>query len=251
MIEQDFNNDVLTLRLAHGKASVLDIPLLEAISAALAEASANSAVKALVITGTASIFSAGVDLKQILEGGADYAHKYIPILDRVLEELFAFDKPMVSAINGHAIAGGCIVALAADYRLMAAGRGRMGIPELKVGVPFPSSAFEIVRFSVPRSQAQTLYYRASTYLPEEALARGLVDEVLPADEVLAAAEKVAVELASIPGESFSISKRMLRGPVIQQMADNREEFSEDIKARWSADESYAHIQGYLDKTLKK
>ena len=251
MIEQTLAEGVLTLRLAHGKASVMDMPMLDAMRAALVDAEKDDQVRALIMTGTGSIFSAGVDLKQILDGGKEYAHRYIPLLDAVLEELFAFSKPLVAAVNGHAIAGGCIVALAADYKMMAEGRGRMGIPELKVGVPFPSSAFEIVRFSVPNSHAQTLLYRASTYLPDEALARGLIDELVEADVLQSSAQAVAAELAAIPYESYSLSKRMLRGPSIEKMASNRAIYGDDIKARWSADESYAHIRGYLEKTLMK
>lgn len=251
MIEQQLDKGVLTLRLAHGKASVLDMPFLQAISDALAAATDDAGVKSVVITGTGSIFSAGVDLKQILEGGAEYAQQYIPLLDATLEKLFAFSKPMVAAVNGHAIAGGCIVAMAADYKLMAQGKGRIGVPELKVGVPFPASAFEIVRFSVPKSQVQTLMYRAETYSPEEALARGLVDELVEAESLLSAATRVASELAEIPGPSFTISKQMQRGASLAAMQAHRQTVGEEVKARWAAGDTYSHIRGYLEKTLKK
>lgn len=251
MIEKNLEDGVLTIRFAHGKASVLDIPLLEVISQELDAAEANEAVKAVVTTGTGSIYSAGVDLKQILDGGAEYAHRFIPLLDSTLEKLFVFSKPMVAAVNGHAIAGGCIVALSADYKLMAEGKGRIGVPELKVGVPFPASAFEIVRFSVPRSQVQTLVYRANTYLPEEALARGMVDELVEAEVLLEEAQRVAAELAEIPAPSFSINKAMLRRTAREQIALHRKEVGDAVKDRWAAEDTYAHIRGYLDKTLKR
>lgn len=250
MIEQTLNNGVLTMRLAYGKASALDVTFLEGISAALSEASANDDVKALVLTGTGSIFGAGVDLKQILEGKAEYAHRFLPVLDATLEALFVFPKPMVSAINGHAIAGGCIVALAADYKLMAEGKGRIGVPELKVGVPFPASAFEIVRFSVPKSQVQTLMYGANTYLPDEALARGMVDELVAPEALLEAAQKMAEELAEIPAQTYNVTKRMLRGESVKRIQAHRETVADEVKQRWSSDATYDHIRGYLEKTLK-
>lgn len=250
MIELKLNNRVLTLRLAHGKASVLDMELLEAISASLDEARANNKADAVILTGSGTIFSAGVDLKKILDGGMDYANQYIPVLDRVLEELFTFPKPIVAAVNGHAIAGGCILALACDYKIMATGKGRMGIPELKVGVPFPSSAFEIVRFSVPKSQAQALFYRAETMLAEEAQSRGMVDELAEPDALQERAQQVAEELGAIAFDTFVLTKQMLRSPSISAIRGNRQAYGDVIQGAWADDAAYRRIRAYLDQTLK-
>lgn len=251
MIEQTLNYGVLTLSLAHGKANALDLEFLHAISRALEEAKDNTEVRVVVLTGSGSIFSAGVDLKRILDGGREYANRYIPVLDEVLEQLFVFPRPVVAAVNGHAIAGGCILALACDYKIMATGKGRMGVPELKVGVPFPASAFEIVKFSAPRSEVQALYYRAETLLPEEVKACGLVDELAEPDDLMTRAVEVAAEFAAIPGESFELTKRMLRSPAVSSMEHNREVYGRSVLDRWSHDETYAHIRGYLEKTLRK
>src|SRR5262245_49723637 len=173
MIERSLSDGILTLRLAHGKASVLDIELLEAL---LTELSATSdGVRAAVLTGTGSIFSAGVDLFRLTNGGPDYVGRFVPLLHRFVRTLFAFPKPVVAAVNGHAIAGGCIITLASDYRLMADGGGRIGVPELLVGVPFPIAPLEVVRFAVPRNHVQSLIYTGVTLPPHEALAAGLID----------------------------------------------------------------------------
>ena len=92
---------------------------------------------------------------------------------------------MVAAVNGHAIAGGCVIARAADARLMAEGAGRIGVPELLVGVPFPAAALEVVRFAVPREKVQSLIYTGRTLSAEEALGAGLVDEVVAPGALLA------------------------------------------------------------------
>src|SRR5262245_53462848 len=134
MIERTLHEGILTLRLAHRKASALDIELLDALLRELDGAVED--VRAIILTGTGSIFSAGVDLFRLTQEGADYVRRFLPLLSRAVRALFAFPKPVVAAVNGHAIAGGCIMVLAADARLMAEGRGRIGIPELLVGVPF-------------------------------------------------------------------------------------------------------------------
>src|SRR5215468_11136285 len=133
MIERSERDGILTLRLAHGKASALDVELLDALLRELEGAAED--VRALILTGTGSIFSAGVDLFRLVREGADYVRLFLPLLCRFLRTLFTFPRPVVAAANGHAIAGGCILVLAADVRLMAEGAGRVGVPELLVGVP--------------------------------------------------------------------------------------------------------------------
>lgn len=251
MIEKELSNGILTLRLAHGKASALDLELLEALQAAFTEAEADSAVRAVILTGTGNIFSAGVDLKRILEGGEDYAKQFVPLLDRVFETQFTLTKPVIAAVNGHAIAGGCILTVACDIKLMANGSGRIGIPELKVGVPFPVSALEILRFCIPKSALQALLYEAETHSAEEGWGEGFVDEVVEPEDLLPRAQELARQLAAIPAESFRISKQMMRAEALAAMRKGREDFGAQIQGRWSHDATYAHIRGYLDATLKK
>src|SRR4051794_16388117 len=126
---------ITTIRLEHGKGNILDLELCREIEERLREASDASAV---ILTGSGSIFSAGVDLFRLTNEGVPYVEQFVPALDSMLRTLFLFPRPVVAAINGHAIAGGCILAAASDVRLMASGDGRIGVPELVVGVPMPS-----------------------------------------------------------------------------------------------------------------
>ena len=102
-----------------------------------------------MLTGQGKIFSAGVDLKRLSEGGADYIRQFLPALHRLYDAVFFHPKPVVAAINGHAIAGGCVLACCADRRIMARRGGRIGVTEMLVGVPFPALAFEIMRHATP------------------------------------------------------------------------------------------------------
>jgi enoyl-CoA hydratase len=175
MIERSLQEGVLTLRLAHGKASALDVELLDALLREFDAAGED--VRAVILTGTASIFCPGVDLFRLTRDGADYVQQFLPLLSRVVRNLFTFPRPVVAAVNGHAIAGGCVIALACDARLMADGSGKIGVPELLVGLPFSAAAMEIVRFAVPREKLQALIYTGRTLSAREALAAGLVDEL--------------------------------------------------------------------------
>ena len=250
MIERTLENGILTLRLAHGKASALDLELIETLARELAEAEVSEA-RGVVLTGSGSIFSAGVDLFRLVEGGREYAERFVPALSRSLLDLFTFPKPLVIAANGHAIAGGCIFTLAGDYRIMAAGNGRIGMPELLVGVPFPPSVIEIVRFAVPPQHLQMLMYTGKTVPPDEALRLGLVDEVVDPGMLAARATEMANGLAALPPTAFALAKRQLRDRTRGRARHYANELDQAVLEEWSAPETHARIREYLAKTVRK
>jgi enoyl-CoA hydratase len=248
MIARSQHEAILTLRLAHGKASALDVELLDALQRELDSVADD--VRAVILTGTGSIFSAGVDLVRLTREGADYVRRFLPLLSRVLRNLFAFPRPVVAAVNGHAIAGGCVIALACDARLMADGAGKIGIPELMVGVPFPGAALEIVRFAVPRQKLQSLIYTGRTLSAQDALAAGLVDERVAPEALLTRAQELARQLAQIPTAAFSLTKLSLRAETLERI-DQAGQLDQAALDLWSSPETHAHIREYLRRTLGK
>jgi enoyl-CoA hydratase len=249
MIERSEHEGILTLRLAHGKVSALDVELLDALLRELDGAAQGA--RALVLTGTGTIFSAGVDLFRLTQEGADYVRRFLPLLSRLLRALFAFPRPVVAAANGHAIAGGCVLVLACDVRLMAEGAGRIGIPELLVGVPFPTAALEVVRFAVPCDKVQALLYTGRTLPPQDALAAGLVDEVVAPDALPARAQEIARQLALIPPQAYRLTKQALRAEALGRMDGASEAHERALLEAWSAAETHEHIREYLRRTLRK
>src|SRR4051812_38572808 len=109
MIERESKDGIVTLRLAHGKASALDVELCEAMTRELRAA---RDVRAVILTGSGSIFSAGVDLFRMTNEGAPYVDRFFPALREAFVELFSFPRPVIAAVNGHAIAGGCLMVAA-------------------------------------------------------------------------------------------------------------------------------------------
>ena len=248
MIERTTSGDVVTLRLAHGKVSALDLELAEALALAFNELAASDA-RAVVLTGTGSSFSAGVDLFRVVDGGREYVERFFPALSRLMLDLFSFPKPLVVAVNGHAIAGGCIFTLCGDYRLMAAGDARIGMPEMLVGVPFPASVLEIIRFAVPPQHLQMLVYMGRTVVPDDALRLGLIDEV--AEDVSTRAADVASRLAALPTEVIGLAKRQLRSRAIHRAKHYANEFDAAALDSWSSEATHARIRNYLARTFRK
>jgi enoyl-CoA hydratase len=246
MIERETHDDgIVTLRVAHGKAGAMDVELLEAF---VAELDAAAEARAVVLTGTGSIFSAGVDLYRLTDGGADYVRRFFPLLSDVIRRLFTFPRPLVVAANGHAIAGGGLMIMAGDYRLLAEGNARVGVPELLVSVPFPAAPLEVVRWAVRRDLLQPLVYQGRTLTPQEALAAGLVDEVVPAEALQERARAAAARLAEIPREIFTLTKRRMREDAVERM-DRGAAHDEQALALWCAPKTHARIRAYLARTV--
>jgi enoyl-CoA hydratase len=248
MIERSLDAGILTLRLAHKKASALDIELLEALLDELNGIGDDT--RAVVLTGTGWIFCAGVDLTRIADGGAAYAQRFVPLLSKFLRALFVFPKPIVAATNGHAIAGGCVIVESCDVRLMAAGTGKIGITELLVGVPFPAAAIETIRFAVPSSKLQQLIYTGLTLAPADALAWGLVDEVVPPEELVPRAQAIARQLAAVPAEVYAMTKKQLRADALARM-DSSQENDAAAVAEWASPQTHAAIKEYFARTVSK
>jgi enoyl-CoA hydratase len=247
MIERSDNDGIATIRLAHGKASAMDLELCEAVTAAVEEA---QDARAIILTGTGSIFSAGVDLYRLINEGEPYARRFSPALIDLLTRLFTMPIPMVAACNGHAIAGGCIMVAAGDYRLMAAGNGRIGVPELLVGVAFPPIALEIARYGMAPQFVQEMIYTGRTVTPDEALRRGMVDEVVEPAQLEERAHAVATQLAAVPKDVFRLTKMQLRRDAIERARAVGDHVSE-VEDIWAAPEAHARIREYLARTIKR
>jgi enoyl-CoA hydratase len=190
-----------------------------------------------------------VDLVRVVDGGAAYVRAFLPALSGALRAVFECPKPIVAAVNGHAIAGGCILAAAADHRVMARGGGRIGIPELRVGVPFPVVPLEIMRFAAAR-HLTALVYGGRTFSPDEALAHDFVEGLADPDGLIDAAAAAAEQLIALPPHVFALTKRAVRAPAIERMRAGSALDHEVIEA-WAAPGTIAHIRDYIARTFKK
>jgi enoyl-CoA hydratase len=250
MIERAVDGGVRVLTLAHGKASALDVELCAALADEVA-AFAASADRALVVTGRGAIFCAGVDLKRVAAGGAAYVERFLPELERAFDALFALDRPLVTAINGHAIAGGFVIAEAGDRRVLARGDATLGAPELQVGVPFPPIAVEILRAALPAERLNAVLLSGEIAGADEAIARGYADELAAPESLLPRAIAAARALAAAPARSYALTKRALRAPALESLARYAPAASAAVRAAWASDEVLAAVRAYAERTLGK
>ena len=249
MIHIETHDVVTVLRLAHGKANALDLELLEALDEHVARPPDGS--RAIVLTGSGRIFSAGVDLFRIVRDGEDYVRRFLPALDDAFGRLWNSPLPIVAAINGHAIAGGCILAAACDRRLAADVPARIGVTELLVGMPFPPLALQTMRTLVAPHVLNDLVLTGRTVPPQEARTLGLVDEVTAEERLLPDAIESARTLAAIPSETFALTKRQLREPAIEEAARSSERLRAEIERAWTSGEIRAAIEAYVRRLRER
>jgi enoyl-CoA hydratase len=206
------SGDVAIVRIDRPPANALDLELLEE-GHSVCEQLAAAQPGAVVITGRDRFFSAGMDLKAAPTLSAGEQRHTVDGINRLFTGWYAFPRPVVAAVNGHAVAGGLILALCADRRVGAT-EGRFGLTELRAGLPYPVAAISVVRAELAPGPARRLVLGAALVESSEALELGVFDELLSPGEVLPRAIEIAAELATLPRSSYTQVKRQLRGPTI-------------------------------------
>jgi len=230
-MRMEIEGEVAVLRMQAGKANAMSGAMLSGLARLLDELEGSGA-GAAVITGAEGFFSAGLDLPSLVALDRPSMRRFIGLFAEVMERVFALPRPVVAAVNGHAIAGGCVLALAADVRLLAAGQAKMGLSEVRLGIGLPAVVIESLRCQLPPPALVPVALEGRLFPPDEALAVGLVHEVTPPAELEARARARARELAAIPGGAFAQVKRALRGPALEAMEARREEESERWLDTW-------------------
>jgi enoyl-CoA hydratase len=233
----DVTDGVTVVRFDHPPVNALDLHLLEVIIASMRDVQGP-----VVLTGAGRCFSAGVDLRALVDGGPQYAERFVAALSEAFLAVFDHPAPVVAAVNGHAIAGGCVFAMCADVRLMSA--GTIGLTELAVGVPFPVAALEICRFVMGTSVARAAL-RAITIDANTALAQGWIDAVVPNDDLLPQAIATARELGQYSASAYAVTKRQLHQPV-HTVIDAGKEVDAKVRASWTTEETRGRINAFVE-----
>jgi enoyl-CoA hydratase len=210
---------VALLRMSAGKANAINPRFLEVLGTLLDELEA-APPGALVLTGEGRAFSAGLDLPALIDFDAPSLTAFIRRFSDTMLRVFRLPWPVVAAVNGHAIAGGCVLALQADERLMAQGEARIGLNEVRLGIGLPAAVVETLRFQVPGRSLVRIAAEGGLFSAEEALTLGLVDEVVGASALLQRALERAAALAAIPSLAFAQVKASLRRPVLERLKAN-------------------------------
>jgi enoyl-CoA hydratase/carnithine racemase len=221
---------VWRLVLDRPPANALDLDLATAFGAAVAEVERSDACRAVVVTGGGLFFSAGIDVKAVPAYDAATRAAMLRAINATIARLYGLPKPTVAALNGHALGGALVAALACDVRIAAAGTYRLGLTESAAGIPFPAVPLRVVEAEVTSRSARLATVASEVLDPAGALAVGFVDTVVEPDALLGAATKRAEALAVLP--AFAAVKRQLRRRALDDMRAIVEGDAEPMLAGW-------------------
>jgi enoyl-CoA hydratase len=250
MIETKLQNGIARLTMNHGKVNAMNLEFLQTMNAELQSLKTDSQVRQLIITGNDRVFSAGVDLKRLVKEPVDYLDRFLPELTALFRGVLEFPKPVIAAINGPAVAGGCVLACAADLRVISR-QAFIGVPELRVGVPFPTAGMEIMRWSATPRAFRAIIDTGATFRGEQAVTAGLADDVAEPADLPSAVERASSTFAVIPPAVFTLTKQQMRQPVLDQIERGESVFGGQIERLWRDSATRQSIADYVASRLGK
>lgn len=246
MIEIQNVGAVQVLTMSSGRVNAQDVELLGELTAAVLELQ-RSGEGPLVVTGAGKAFSAGVDLKRVIDGGSAYTDLLVPALSNAFNALFEFPRPTVAAINGAAIAGGCIVACACDRRLISP-NAQIGASEVRVGVALPVAALEVMRYACG-DDAEEVVLGGRVYKADEAVANGIAHRVV-SDDLIEAAVAEAADLGGIAPEVYAQTKAQLRGPTVARIRAGAD-IDDEVRQMWGSEQTLQRLADYVESLSRR
>ncbi len=236
-VHTTIHGQIAQVRLDRPPANAMEPDFLHEIADCFDALDGNDDVKAIILTGTGRVFSAGVDLKQLAGLDIPAQDRLVLAINRMCASVYGTLKPVIGALNGHAIAGGLVLALACDYRVAAAGGSQFGLAEVRVGVPFPEAPFAVVEEQLPRAALRQLIQFGDPVDVGTAQAMGVIDEIVAPDELMARALEKAQASLAIPSQGYAEIKNQQRGAAIEKMRNLVKENRDKYLGGWINDEA--------------
>ncbi len=241
MLQRIEHDDVLELRLDHPPANALHPELLPLLAAAIREAPRQGA-RALFLSGREGMFSAGLDVPAFLALDRAGVRRAWQDLHAVMQALATSAVPTAAALTGHAPAGGCVVALFCEWRVMAAGKYQIGLNEVALGVRIPETIFAGARHVLGARGAERICCGAEIMGVEEAHRIGLVDEVVAVEDVVPTTLTWCRRMAAMPPGALRGTRALARRELAAPFVDMRESDLEQFLDEWHAPETQTQLR---------
>ena len=236
------NDGIATVVIKRGKVNALNGEVVDELRDSFKALEADPDTGAIVLTGYGNFFSFGFDVPEFLSFTKEEFTDYLINFTDLYTYLFLYPKPVVAALNGHTIAGGCMVALACDTRVMVDGKGKISLNEIAFGSSVFAGSTEMLRFSIGSANAAKVLYSGAMYSAEEAMRFGLVQAVFTEEDLMVQARRIAADLASKHMPAFASIKALLRKPIAEYMMKRERESIREFVGIWYSEETWANLQ---------
>jgi enoyl-CoA hydratase/carnithine racemase len=233
---------IATVVLARGKVNALNETMVADLSNCFKRLESDDAVRAVIFTGHGKFFSFGFDIPEFLGYSKSDFERYLLSFTDLYTYLFLFPKPVIAALNGHAIAGGCMLSTACDARIMASGKARISLNEITFGATVFAGSVELLKCCVGHRNAELILHSGAMYSAEEAKQLGLVDQVCSPEELPGVALTVAREFAQKDSRAFKSLKSLLRRPIADRIAEKEKESIRAFVELWYSERTWKNLQ---------
>jgi 3,2-trans-enoyl-CoA isomerase len=250
-IKASIKDRLAIITLNRGKSNALNREMIKELNDILINIEEDPAIGGVMITGRESFFSAGLDLIELYDYNEEQALSFWKLFLDFVANLTAFKKPLVAAINGHSPAGGCVLALACDARVMAEGKYIIGLNEVPVGIIVPNSIFELYSFWIGKANASRSLLEGKLFSPEEALQVGLIDELVKPESILTAAERKVRKYMAFEANTWQESKKNIRQDLIKCLSADQSASLEVMLAQWWSPATRSILRTIIDNLQKK
>jgi enoyl-CoA hydratase/carnithine racemase len=250
MINVIDHSSVRELQLARPPANALSPDLLADLTAQI-EAAPEDGARALVISGSEGLFTGGLDVPLLLTLDRDEMRRALELFFGSMAALAASKVPVAAAITGHSPAGGAVLSLFCDWRVMAEGPFLIGFNEVRVGIPMPQLVADAVTRVVGRRQAELLCQTGQLIDPDHALSIGLVDRLAPADEVVDAAVEWCEGFVDLPAHALELTRATVRGDLIDGLERSKSAGAEEMTREWFRPEVQGPLRALAEQLAQK
>lgn len=218
--------------LQRGKSNAMHLELVEELIEVFYEAEHNLSVEGIILTGNEGFFTSGLDLITLYQYDEEQMRVFWEKFLDLLYRLTAFSKPFVTAISGHSPAGGCVMAIVADYRVMAEGEFIIGLNEVPVGIIVPNAIFELYAFWIGKANAYRYLLEGKLLKPQQALDVGLVDEVVAMNRLQTTAVGRIKSFAQFEKNAWRRTKSNIRQPLLEVLQKDKQAVIDQVLEQW-------------------
>ena len=231
------------LRLDKPRGNAIDEGLVDEMTAACSQLDADTAVRGVLLASAhPKLFCPGLDLVGLLEYDRPAMQRFMGKFSGMVWQLYGLRKPVVAAVGGHAIAGGCILALAADHRVLARGGVQIGLNEVRIGVPLPWSVAVMLRSAITPGALARVALLGRNFADDEALSAGLADELADAAGFEDFCLRRLEEFAEKDPRGVGATKAWLRADALSQMQRDEGRLSKEWLDAWFSEATRARIR---------
>jgi len=244
------DDNVAILELNRPKPNAINEEMVDELIHCLSEVKKDNSIHGVILTGNNGFFSAGLDVLELFPQSKDRLTQFWVKFNGLLLEIFSFPKLIFSAITGHSPAGGTVLAIMTDYRIMAEGHYKIGLNEVAVGLILPGAIGKVYQYILGARNAEIYGLTGKLATPDEALNIGLIDEICPLDNVLEETKIKMQNWLKLPNYQQGLTKLKLRDSLIKDIEENQHIFTQEIIDIWFSVPGQKVLGGLVNK-LKK